>query len=278
MGLPMSKNLLKAGYRLTVWNRSHDKTRPLVDLGATADRKIGVAVSDADLVISMLADGDVVAEIIGTRGLRDSLKGGATWTDMSSTRPAEARAFSRSLEQLGVPFIDAPVSGGTTGAENATLAIMAGASESDFSRVSPVLSCLGRVVRVGPVGAGQLAKLANQLIVASTIGAVAEAMLLLERGGANPESVRDALRGGFADSLILQQHGKKMTQRNFIPGGMSSTQLKDLNNILEQANADHLKLPITQLMHDRFQRYVVEMNGAGKDHSGIFEELLDLNR
>ena len=103
-------------------------------------------------------------------------------------------------------------------------------------------------------------------------------MLLLEKGGANPGSVRDALRGGFADSLILQQHGQKMTQRSFVPGGMSSTQLKDLNNILAQANAHDLKLPITQLMRDRFERYVIEMDGADKDHSGIFEELLEINR
>ena len=162
-------------------------------------------------------------------------------------------------------------------AQNATLAIMAGAHEQDFIRVSSVLSCLGRPVHVGPVGAGQLAKLANQLIVASTIGAVAEAMLLLERGGANCDSVRDALRGGFADSAILQQHGERMTNRNFNPGGLSRLQLKDLENILAQAKIQNLKLPIAQQMHDRFQRYVDKLGGANKDHSGIFEELLDIN-
>ena len=277
MGLPMAKNLLKAGYSLSVWNRSHEKALPLANLGATLNKRIEDVAVDADLVISMLTDGAVVAEIIDNPELRKSLSTGAIWVDMSSTKPNQAQAFAQSLAALEVSFADAPVSGGTRGAEDATLAIMAGAGEQEFARLVPVLSTLGRVVHVGPVGAGQLAKLANQLIVAATIGAVAEAMLLLENGGANPDSVRDALRGGFADSAILQQHGERMTTRNFTPGGLSSLQLKDLENILAQADEYHLELPIAQQMRDRFERYVSDLNGADKDHSGIFEELMDIN-
>ena len=275
MGLPMAKNLLKAGYSLNAWNRTAEKAADLAPAGAKIAVSAAKAVEGVDVIISMLSDGKALYKVIEDPKLRNCLMRGAIWIDMSSTNPTEANSAEDSLSCLGVNFVDAPVSGGTKGAENATLAIMAGANKKDFTQVSPVLACLGRAVHVGPVGAGQLAKLANQLIVACTIGAVAEAMLLLEKGGADPVAVRDALKGGFADSIILQQHGERMSQRDFIPGAMSQIQLKDLENILLQAANTNLKLPMADQLQTRFRRYVFDLDGAEKDHSGIFEELLE---
>ncbi len=277
MGFPMAHNLLKAGHKVTVWNRSSEKAAPLQAYGARVAETLGQSVDGAEVVISMLSDGKIVGGVIADPDVRANLGDGAIWVDMSSTKPEEARATEKSLNGLGVRFIDAPVSGGTKGAEAASLAIMAGGSGEDFEDVKDALSSMGHPVRVGPVGSGQLAKLANQAIVGITIGAVAEAMLLLERGGADPAAVRDALKGGFADSTILQQHGRRMTERNFIPGGLSRLQVKDLDNVLSEADTFGLTLPVVQHIRDRFARYVDEMGGGDKDHSGLFEELMDRN-
>lgn len=278
MGLPMSTHLLAAGHSLTAWNRSAEKALALKAFGAEIATNTSEAVAGKDIIISIVSDGSIVKALTNDESVRRALKAGAIWIDMSSTKPEEARAVAESLAEIGVKFIDAPVSGGTKGAEAASLAIMAGADAADFEQAEDVLSAMGRPVHVGPVGAGQLAKLANQLIVGSTIAAVAEAMLLLEKGGANPEAVRAALKGGFADSTILQQHGERMTTRNFEPGGLSKLQLKDLDNVLAEASTYDLALPTTQQTRDRFQRYVSELNGEGRDHSGLFEELLDINQ
>jgi len=153
------------------------------------------------------------------------------------------------------------------------LAIMVGGDRDVFDAATQVMQAMGRPVYVGPSGAGQLAKLANQGIVATTIGAVAEAMLLLEEGGADPAAVRDALKGGFADSTILQQHGERMTERNFAPGGLSRIQVKDLDNLLEQAAALNLDLPLSQDIRRRFVHFCEEMDGGDLDHSGLYLEL-----
>lgn len=278
MGFPMSVNLLAAGIDLTVWNRSANKAAPLADQGATVADDLGVSVADADVIISMLADGSITGEVIANAGVQSALKRGALWVDMSSIKPEEARAQSATLANLDVAHLDAPVSGGTKGAEAASLAIMVGGSANDFKRANPVLSIMGRPVHVGPSGSGQLSKLANQAIVAITIGAVAEAMMLLEAGGADPAAVRDALKGGFADSTILQQHGARMTNRDFEPGGLSKFQLKDLNNALAEADALGLTLPSTQTVRDRFEHLVTEMDGADMDHSALYLELAQRNK
>ena len=271
MGFPMSLNLMKAGHDLTVWNRTSAKAMPLEEHGARVAKDAADAVSDADLIISMLSDGATVQEL--QRTIIEALPRGAIWVDMSSTKPEEARAQASALLEVGVDHLDAPVSGGTKGAETARLAIMAGGSAGVFDRASPVLSAMGRPVHVGPSGSGQLAKLANQTIVAVTIGAVAEAMLLVEQGGGDPAALRDALKGGFADSTILQQHGARMTEGNFTPGGLSRLQLKDLDNVLGEAADLGLQLPITQHVRDRFDHFVHHMDGAEKDHSGLYLEL-----
>ncbi|MEN9894251.1 MAG: 2-hydroxy-3-oxopropionate reductase, partial [Pseudomonadota bacterium] len=163
-------------------------------------------------------------------------------------------------------------------AEEGTLAIMVGGDAAVFEQARPVLNPMGRPVRVGPSGCGQLAKLANQGIVAVTIGAVAEAMLLMARGGADMAGLRDALRGGFADSTILQLHGKRMAEKNFVPGGRSVFQLKDLDNLKEEADRLGLTLPLSDVQRDRFHHLVHDMDGGDLDHSALFLELLERNK
>jgi 3-hydroxyisobutyrate dehydrogenase-like beta-hydroxyacid dehydrogenase len=273
MGFPMSRNIAIAGFDLTVWNRTRDKAAALSAHDVAIADTIENAVQDADIIISMLSDG---AAVLATAAIaKTRLKKGMIWIDMSSTKPAEARQLGADLNSIGVSFLDAPVSGGAKGAEAGTLAIMVGGDTDTFEKAMQVFKPMGRATLVGPTGAGQLAKLANQAIVAVTIGAVAEAMLLLEENGADATAVRAALKGGFADSTILQQHGARMSNRDFDPGGLTKLQLKDLDNVLAEAGL--LKLPVVQHVRDRFHRYMHEMDGGDRDHSGLFEELRDLN-
>lgn len=271
MGFPMARNLARAGVPLTVWNRTRAKADPLADEGATACATVAEAVDGADIVISMMSDGPTVLAVIADGAA--TLKPGALWIDMSSTKPEEARAQAAILKDYNVAHLDAPVSGGTKGADAASLAIMVGGGAADFARAKPVFEAMGRPVHVGPSGTGQLSKLCNQTIVAVTIGAVAEAMLLASEGGADPAALRAALKGGFADSVILQQHGERMTEGNFVPGGLSKFQLKDLDNVLVEAAAANLSLPLTQGVRDRFAHFVENMDGADQDHSGLYLEL-----
>lgn len=273
MGAPMARNLMAAGHHLTVWNRSPEKAQPLQNDGAVLATTPSEAIAGRDVVITMLSDGYATGAMLDDGSVQSALKPGMLWLDMSSAKPEHARAQAAMLAERGVMHLDAPVSGGTLGAQNASLAIMAGGPEDTFAQAKPVLEVLGRPVHVGPSGAGQLAKLANQTIVAVTIGAVAEAMLLIEAGGADPAAVRTALKGGFADSVILQQHGTRMTEGNFEPGGLSKFQLKDLDNTLAEAAHLGLTLPSTQAVRDRFATFVNAMDGADKDHSGLYLEL-----
>ncbi|WP_348773501.1 NAD(P)-dependent oxidoreductase [Litoreibacter halocynthiae] len=277
MGAPMARNIARAGFPLAVWNRSRSKAELLSDTGATVHDTVPEAVENADIVISMLADGIVVGSLVNHSAVTGAMKAGALWIDMSSAKPEEARAQAAHLAGLGFHHLDAPVSGGTKGAEAGTLAIMAGGDADAFTRAEPVLNAMGRPVHVGPTGSGQLSKLANQAIVAVTIAAVAEAMLLVQKGGADPAAVRAALKGGFADSTILQQHGERMTEGNFTPGGLSKFQLKDLDNLLNESGQLGLKLPVSEMTRDRFADFVENMDGADKDHSGLYLELLKRN-
>ena len=277
MGAPMSRNLLKAGFDVRVWNRTLAKAEALVSDGAVLAATPAEAVTGADAVISMLSDGVAVSALIEDADVTRAMTKGAVWIDMSSAKPEEARAQASHLQALGLSHLDAPVSGGTKGAEAASLAIMVGGEAESFAKAEPVLSAMGRPVHVGPSGSGQLSKLANQGIVAVTIAAVAEAMLLLREGGADPAAVRAALKGGFADSTILQQHGARMTEGDFAPGGLSKLQLKDLDNLLHESGGLGLSLPTAQMVRDRFSHFVHQMDGADKDHSGLYLELLAQN-
>jgi 2-hydroxy-3-oxopropionate reductase len=177
---------------------------------------------------------------------------GTLWIDMSSTSQGEALAFHATLAAAGCSFIDAPVSGGVAGAEAGTLAILAGGAPDDFARAEPILRLLGRPSLVGPAGSGQVAKLCNQLIVGGTLNIIAEALLLAQAAGADPAAVRDALRGGFAESRLLELHGQRMLERNFLPGGQVKSQLKDLRNVLAAAADAGLVLPVAALVTDTY--------------------------
>lgn len=276
MGLPMSRRLLGAGFALTAWNRTRARAEPLAADGACIADTAADAVRDANVVITMLEHGGIVRDVLVDHGVREAIAPGALFIDMSSIQPAQAREHAAWLSARGVGALDAPVSGGTVGAEAGTLAIMAGGSAADFERAAPVFAAMGRATHVGPAGAGQLAKLANQMIVGITIGAVAEALLIAERGGADAAKVREALRGGFADSRILEVHGQRMLERDFAKRGSVSVQLKDLRNALATAAPMPLELPITGLLEQLFDS--AAKNGfADKDHSGLWLELARRN-
>lgn len=274
MGAPMARNLLKAGFSVTVWNRSIDKAEALRPDGAHVAASAADAARQADMVITMVSDGTAVRALLDG-GVAGSIRSGSVFVDMSSIKPREARAHFELLQAKGIGALDAPVSGGTRGATDGTLAIMAGGEEAAFEAAKPALMAMGRPTLVGPPGTGQLAKLANQGIVATTIGIVAEAMLLMQSAGADMNRLREALKGGFADSVILQQHGKRMADGDFTPGGRSVLQLKDLNNLLEEAASLGLTLPQAQLQQARYHRFVHELGGADLDHAGLFLELKD---
>jgi 2-hydroxy-3-oxopropionate reductase len=263
MGKPMATRLAQAGYPLRVWNRTAAKAEALRATGAEPRADLSEAVRGADIVISMLEAGPIVGQVIDHA--LPALTQGTLWIDMSSTRQDEALAFADRLRQAGCRFVDAPVSGGVGGAEAGQLAIMAGADAADYAQAEPVLHVLGSPKAVGPVGSGQVAKLCNQLIVGATINVVAEALLLAEAAGADPAAVREAISKGFAGSRVLDVHGQRMLERNFMPGGQVKTQLKDQRNILAAAGAAGVTLPVTELVTRQYETIATDIPAA--DHA-----------
>jgi len=276
MGLPMARRLARAGYPLTVWNRDAAKAKPLEAEGAVVAASATDAVRDADIVFTMMTNGDVVGTVLFDSGVAAAMKKDAVLIDTSSIAPSIARDHSARLAAIGIRHLDAPVSGGVVGADAGTLAIMAGGDVDVVADLADVFAVLGRVTHVGPSGAGQVCKLANQQIVAVTIGAVAEAMILVQAGGASREAFRNAIRGGFAESRILELHGARMVERNFDPGGSSNNQLKDLNTVMALAKELSLQLPLTQTVTGEFSDFVFE-GGGEKDHSGLLLHFENIN-
>lgn len=276
MGYPMAKRLCQAGHCVQVWNRTLHKAQGLLSDGASVHQSPAQAVAQAELVVTMLADGAVVEDVLFGMGAVAAINPGGMVVDMSSIRPEQARDHATRLSDLGIAYLDAPVSGGTIGAENGTLAIMAGGAAADFARALPVLTILGHATHVGPTGSGQMAKLANQMIVGATIGVVAEALLLCERAGADIARVREALAGGFADSRVLQVHGQRMVERDFAPRGRMTVQLKDLRNALSCASAAGFDAPITALLEQLYAQGVAH-GLADNDQSALFLELAQRN-
>jgi 2-hydroxy-3-oxopropionate reductase len=268
MGLPMSRNILAAGFALTVWNRTRAKAEPLAGDGATLADSAAAAAAEAEVVITMLENGPVVREVVFDRGVAEAMRRGSMVADMSSIPPRMAREHAESLAALGIDHLDAPVSGGVPGAEKGALAIMVGGEEAAFERALPVLEAMGRATRVGPAGAGQLAKLANQTIVAITITAVAEGLLLAAAGGADAKAVQQAISGGFADSVVLHNHGTNMIDRRFVPGGKARVQLKDLDTIHDTADELGLTLPALETVRALFRDLVAAGDGE-VDHCGV---------
>jgi 3-hydroxyisobutyrate dehydrogenase-like beta-hydroxyacid dehydrogenase len=278
MGTPMARRLLAAGLPLTVWNRTASKAHALAAHGARVADTPADAVRGADVVITMLEHGGTVEAVVfgmGPDSALHGLKRGARVVDMSSILPEQARDHAGRLADVGVRHVDAPVSGGTLGAEQGSLAIMAGGDAADIAAVEPVLAHLGRVVPVGPSGSGQLAKLANQMIVGITIGAVAEALLLAQQGGADPAQVRKALRGGFAESRVLEVHGQRMVDGDFAKRGSLAIQLKDLRNALHTAQGMGLDTPITRHLGQLYAQ-AAEAGLSELDQSGLFVALQGL--
>jgi 2-hydroxy-3-oxopropionate reductase len=276
MGLPMARRLCEAGHALQVWNRTPAKAASLTARGATVHAQASAAVADADIVVGMLENGSVVEDVLFAQGVAAAMKPGALFIDMASIKPREARDHAARLGALGVAHLDAPVSGGTGGAEGGTLVIMVGGKAADFERALPVLQVFGRATHVGSHGAGQLTKLANQMIVGITIGAVAEALLFATKGGADMAKVKEAITGGFADSRILQVHGQRMVERDFSPRARLAIQLKDMRNALATAEEIGFEAPVTTLFEQLYAEGI--QHGLGElDHSGLFVELASRN-
>ena len=276
MGLPMAQRLCQAGYTVHAWNRSPDKAQALVPLGAKVHPQVQDAVRQADVVISLLESGPVVTHVLFELGAAEAMRAGCLMIDMASIKPAEARDHAARLQALGVAHLDAPVSGGTVGAEAGTLAIMVGGEAQDFEQAKEILQVLGKATHVGPHGSGQLAKLANQMIVGITIGAVAEALLLCAKGGADMAKVREAIVGGFAQSRILELHGQRMIERDFAPRARMTVQLKDMRNALDTAASLDFEAPITSLFEQLYAQ-AIDHGLSDLDHSGLFVELAQRN-
>ena len=272
MGGPMARCLLREGFPLKVWNRTHSKAESLKELGATVLDSPSEAVKDAKVLITMLKDGPAVDEVVFRQGVATYLPPRSIHVDMGSIGLEQAVEHGERHAIRGIRYLDAPVSGGTKGAKAGDLAIMVGGDSETFAEVVPVFEPMGRPTHVGPTGCGQLSKLANQVIVAITIGAVSEAFILAGAGGADRSKVRDALQGGFASSRILSEHGLRMVNRDFEPGGPAKFQVKDLVNALRAAERLGLDLPITKLLHRLFED-MVQSGGAELDHAGLLGHL-----
>ncbi|MDC3174747.1 NAD(P)-dependent oxidoreductase [Candidatus Pelagibacter sp.] len=277
MGFPMAKNLLRSGYKLNVFNRSIDKANSLKEFGAEISESVVELVKNSEVIITMLTDDAAVDQVMGDTDFIDNLIPGTTIIDMSSVKPETAIKHANNLKKKQINYLDSPVSGGTIGAEEASLAIMTGGEQKVFDEVESILKKMGNPTLVGPVGSGQVSKLANQIIVGLTIGAVAEAVTLCEKAGADPNKMISALTGGWADSKVLQTHGKRMISKDFSPKGKTFTQLKDMNNILECANSFNTHLPISNLVKQMYKT-LVENGHGNDDHSSLYKEIERMNQ
>lgn len=268
MGGPMCSRLLAAGHPLSVWNRTRSKAAHLEAEGAKIFDTAATCAQDADIVFLMLENGAVVEDVIFSQGVATAMAPGSVVVDMSSIAPSEARWIEARLFRVGRDFLDAPVSGGTVGASEGTLSIMIGGEAKVVEKVFPFFNVMGRPTHVGPTGTGQVAKLANQMIVASTIGAVAEALVFAARAGADAGLVRKALQGGFADSRILDLHGGRMIERAFVPGGRTTNQIKDLENASRAARVQGMDLPFAGTALELFKDLLAVHGDI--DHSGLW--------
>ena len=269
MGTPMTKNLAAAGHEMHLWNLEPEIAEAL-PFEKTVYLKPADAVRNVDVVIGMLYDGPVTTKLFVDEGVIDAAPKGSLIMNMGSVEPWRDRMHAEKARAQGKKYFEAPVSGGVAGAEAATLTIFGAGDEATLELARPILEILGRPNFIGPFGAGQSAKLANQLIVAITIGAVAEAFKLAESAGCDTATLRNALRGGFADSRILELHGQRMVDRNWEPGGRSKSQLKDVVNAQEVAKESDLDLPLANCIEAGFRNFVDEYGGAELDHSAYY--------
>lgn len=270
MGAPMAGHLQAAGHDLLLLRHRSPLPKALVAGGAAECATAGEVARQAEIIILMLPDTpDVEHVLFGADGVASGLEPGKTVIDMSSIDPIETKRFDEKITALGCHYADAPVSGGEVGARNAALTIMVGADEEVFARIRPLFECMGsNITLIGPGGSGQIAKVANQIIVALNIAAVSEALVFASKAGADPAKVRTALMGGFASSRILEVHGQRMIERSFEPGFRIELHQKDLSLALGSARALGLALPNTASAQQLFSACVAQ-GGAGWDHSAM---------
>jgi 3-hydroxyisobutyrate dehydrogenase-like beta-hydroxyacid dehydrogenase len=277
MGGHMARRLAEAGFDVSVWNRTPGKAEALKSFGVRLAPHPSVACETADVVLVMLSNGPVVKDVLfgeDSTGRRPAevIAAGSVLLVMSSIPVAFCQDQAKRLAARGVHYVDAPVSGGEPGARDGTLAIMAGGDVDAVAGLADVFEVLGRVTRLGPVGTGQMTKLANQIIVGGTMVAVAEALHFAARGGADPAAVRTALMGGFAESKILNLHGKRMVERDFVPGGPAEYQLKDMRTAQAQAEQLGVRLPLLDSLIEVFSN-LIEHQGTGLDVSSVMLEV-----
>ncbi len=270
MGKPMAGHLAKAGHTVHVYDLAEESVKYLCTLGAKACKCCREIGQKSDIIFVMVPDTpDVAAVLFGKDGLTEGLKRGSIVVDMSSISPIATKEFAKKLDALGVKMLDAPVSGGQVGAENATLSIMVGGPVDVFNQIKPYFELMGKnIVLIGDHGDGQTCKVANQIVVALTIEAISEALLFASKAGADPAKVRSALLGGFAQSRILELHGERMIKRTFNPGFRIRLHQKDLNLALESARSLGLSLPNTSIAQELFNA-VAAQGGSDLDHSAM---------
>ena len=274
MGRPMSVNILKAGYPLTVYTRTRSKIEDMVARGARGAASAKEVARNSDIVVTMLPDTAVVEEVVlGEDGVLDGMAPGSMLIDMSSISPTGAKRIAASLVDKGVEMLDAPVSGGDVGAAEASLSIMVGGKPEAFERALPLFKVMGKnITLVGGYGAGQVTKACNQIIVGITIEAVAEALVFAKKNGVDPAKARDALMGGFAQSRILELHGQRMLDRNFKPGGKVASHKKDTDIALAVAKEIGVYLPGTSMIAQLWNS-ITALGGLEWDHSSLIRAL-----
>jgi 3-hydroxyisobutyrate dehydrogenase-like beta-hydroxyacid dehydrogenase len=273
----MARRLAQAGFPVTVWNRSPDKASQLTQFGVRISDSPSSACAGADVVIVMLSNGPVVEEVLFSadrtgKKPAEAMAAGSVLVVMSSIPVETCQAQAPRLAARGVGYIDAPVSGGEPGARDGTLAIMAGGDANTIEGIADVFAAMGRVTHIGPVGTGQMTKVANQIIVGATVVGVAEALHFVTQGGADPAAVRKALMGGFADSKILNIHGERMVERNFVPGGPAEYELKDLRTAQALAAASGMHFTLLDCLVGMFGD-MIDRFGTGLDVAGILQEV-----
>ncbi|SFN16371.1 2-hydroxy-3-oxopropionate reductase [Formivibrio citricus] len=275
MGRPMVLNLLRGGYRVHVWSRRAESMTPLIEAGAIGCGSAAEVAASCEIVISMVADAPDVEQVaLGERGVVEGARPGLLFIDMSTIAPSAARRIALRLEEYGVEMLDAPVSGGETGAINAALTIMAGGSQAAFDKALPVLQCLGKkVTHVGANGAGQVAKACNQILTGAGVLMVAEALNFARASGVEPAKVREAMLGGSAHSRVLENHGQRMLERNFNPGFKAWMHRKDLKIVLDEAHRLGVMSPVAAITAQMFNALVG--GGDGERDSVAMLQLLE---
>lgn len=276
MGQPVARRLAAAGYPVAVWNRSPEKALSLVSSGIQIKQSASQLIADNDVILCLLSDATACEEVLFNQDALQSMGKNTIIIMMSTLSPDIVVEQARKARSVQAHYIDMPVSGGTMGANNGSLSLMAGGNKQLIDSLRPLLSHLGRVTHVGDTGAGQLTKLANQIIVAGTLSLLSEAFILAERGGADPAKVREALLGGFADSTLLQHQGERMVKGDFKARGAAKWQLKDTRSAVALAEKLNLTLPLTETVNQLFSQ-MIEAGEGELDHCAIIKQIQRLN-